>query len=121
MFRRPRLSVTLPAWDVVILAPFIGGIIEAIKEDRMRARLVIVALLLAPGLAAAAKPSDGHTGGFLPVGWHRGEHWATGAPPGQKPKPKEHWDTPVDKVPDWSKQPDWDEKEKMPRETTVPL
>lgn len=86
----------------------------------MNARLIVALMLLMPGVALAKDPVSPAPSGFKPVGWSPAERWTNRAPPNQKAKPKEAWDTPVDAAPDWTQQADWDQKEKAPRTTSVP-
>jgi hypothetical protein len=74
----------------------------------MVARLLIAVVVLSPGLAlgkgrhASAGCSNKGLGGATPHSARR-----AGAPY----TPPERWDTPVDQLPDWSQQPDWDQRE----------
>ena len=88
----------------------------------MKTRLLLVAMMLAPALASADNKKQGPAQAFLPVGWHPGERWATKPPSTQtETAPKEYWDTPVDGMPDWSKDADWDAKEKAtPKHRVIP-
>jgi hypothetical protein len=79
----------------------------------MSARVLVVALMLSSTVAAARGTGrgGGHGGGLRPLGWNPAMRFSDGAPAGQRPKPKERWDTPVDKTPDWTKAPDWEQRE----------
>ena len=74
----------------------------------MKTRLLLVAMMLVPALASADNHKKQGPAGGRPFG-----RWATGPPPTQtQTAPKEYWDTPPDGMPDWSKDADWDSKEK---------
>ncbi len=83
----------------------------------MSARVLMAVLLLAPAVASARGP-------FHTVGWSRDLCPAGADLPRQVPKPMEKWDTPVDKTPNWTNAPDWEERERQAKSwdrTHLPL